>query len=109
VIVAEVPSGVWSTVADQGPGTAPKAAPAKLPCVDAAVYSNPLIGSEYVVAVAAIAEAGVKATAIAAAKIGNALPSQRMICPPRAGHLLSLERSCGWAPAQRATVATDYA
>jgi hypothetical protein len=46
VIVAEVPSGVWSTVADQAPGRAPTAAPAKLPCVVAAVYSNPLIGSE---------------------------------------------------------------
>jgi hypothetical protein len=88
-MVAEVPSGVWSTVADQAPGTAPKAAPAKLPCVAAAVYSNPLIGSEYVGAVAPIADAGVKATATVTAKIGNALPGQRMICPPRAGHLLS--------------------
>src|SRR5206468_12671585 len=110
VIVAEVLSGVWSTVADHGPGRAPDAAPAKLPCVDVAVYSNPPIGSEYVVAVAAIAEAGVTTSATAAAKIGNTLPNQRMICPPRAGHLHFPAGALMWpTPAQREPVATDYA
>jgi hypothetical protein len=68
-MVAEVPSGVWSTVTDQAPGRAPDAMPTKWPCVDVAAYSYPLIESEYVVAV--IAEAGLMNSAAAAAKIGN--------------------------------------